>query len=102
MDATKLPFDADAMLAGLRPWVECESPTWDTARIGAMMDVASRDLALLGARIERIGGRMGFGDCVRASFATIFDGFREIVHDLSAAERRALFRDNAIRLYGME
>lgn len=70
MDATKLPFDSDAMLAGLRPWVECESPTWDTARIGAMMDVASRDLALLGARIERIGGRMGFGDCVRASFGT--------------------------------
>jgi glutamate carboxypeptidase len=70
VDATKLPFDADAMLAGLRPWVECESPTWDTARIGAMMDVASRDLALLGARIERIGGRMGFGDCVRASFGT--------------------------------
>jgi glutamate carboxypeptidase len=70
VDATKLPFDAEAMLAGLRPWVECESPTWDTARIGAMMDVASRDLALLGARIERIGGRMGFGDCVRASFGT--------------------------------
>jgi len=41
-------------------------------------------------------------DSVCASFATIFDGFREIVHDLSAAEQRALFRDNAIRLYAME
>ena len=46
MDATKLPFDTEAMLAGLKPWVECESPTWDAARVGAMMDVAARDLDL--------------------------------------------------------
>jgi len=30
--------------------------------------VAARDLAMLGARIETIPGRMGFGDCVRARF----------------------------------
>jgi glutamate carboxypeptidase len=70
MNVNELPFDADAMLLGLRPWVECESPTWDAGRVGRMMDLASRDLALMGARIERIAGRMGFGDCVRASFAT--------------------------------
>ena len=29
MDIAKLPFDADTMLAGLRPWVECESPTFE-------------------------------------------------------------------------
>ena len=40
-------------------------------------------------------------DSLCASFATIFEGFREIVRDLSAAERRALFRDNAIRIYAM-
>jgi len=28
MDITQLPFDADTMLAGLRPWVEIESPTF--------------------------------------------------------------------------
>ena len=33
-----------------------------------MMAIAARDLALLGARVETIPGRMGFGDCVRASF----------------------------------
>ena len=33
-----------------------------------MMDIAARDLAMLGARIETIPGRMGFGDCVRARF----------------------------------
>jgi glutamate carboxypeptidase len=68
LDLSALPFDADAMLAGLRPWVECESPTFDAAAVNRMMDLASRALVLAGARIERIPGRMGFGDCVRASF----------------------------------
>ena len=69
MDITKLPFDADAMLAGLKPWVECESPTFDAARVNAMLDIVARDCALSGAAVERVPGRMGFGDCVRATFS---------------------------------
>ena len=69
MDITQLPFDADTMLTGLRPWVECESPTFDAARVNAMLDLASRDCAVSGAAVERIAGRMGFGDCVRATFS---------------------------------
>ncbi len=68
MDLNALPFDSDTMLAGLRTWVACESPTFDASAVNRMMDIASRDLVLAGARIERIAGRMGFGDCVRASF----------------------------------
>ncbi len=68
MDPRALPFDADAMLDGLRAWVECESPTYDLAAVNRMMDLAARELAIAGARVERIAGRMGFGDCVRASF----------------------------------
>ena len=41
-------------------------------------------------------------DSLCAGFATIFSGFEDIVRDLSAAEQRGLFRDNAIRLYAME
>lgn len=41
-------------------------------------------------------------DSLCASFATIFDGFRSIVRDLSADEQRGLFSDNAIRIYAME
>ncbi|MGK7870103.1 M20/M25/M40 family metallo-hydrolase [Falsiroseomonas sp. E2-1-a20] len=63
-----LSFDAESMLEGLRRWVECESPTFDAAAVNRMMDLAGRDLALMGARVERIAGRMGFGDCVRARF----------------------------------
>jgi len=69
MDIAKLPFDTETMLAGLRPWVEIESPTFDAARVNAMLDHVARECALSGAAIERIAGRMGFGDCVRARFA---------------------------------
>ena len=68
---TDLPFDTDAMLAGLRGWVECESPTWDAAAVNRMLDLATRDLAEMGARVERIpGGRepsgVMMGDMLRA------------------------------------
>ena len=68
MRPNELPFEAQTMLAGLRGWVECESPTFDAAAVNRMMGVAARDLAMLGARIETIAGRMGFGDCMRARF----------------------------------
>jgi glutamate carboxypeptidase len=68
VNPAELPFDADAMLDGLRSWVECESPTWDAGAVNRMMDIASRELAIAGARVERVAGRMGFGDCVRATF----------------------------------
>jgi glutamate carboxypeptidase len=67
--ATALPFDAEEILARLTRWAACESPTFDAAAVNRMMDLAARDLALLGARIDRIPGRMGLGDCVRARFA---------------------------------
>ncbi len=68
MNPANLPFDTETMLQGLRQWVECESPTWDRAAVNRMLDLAARDMALAGATIERIPGRMGFGDCVRARF----------------------------------
>ena len=68
MNPTALPFHVDAMLAGLRPWVECESPTFDAGAVNRMMAVAARDLALAGATTEMIPGRMGLGVCVRARF----------------------------------
>ncbi|MEM7748721.1 MAG: M20/M25/M40 family metallo-hydrolase [Pseudomonadota bacterium] len=63
-----LPFDTDAMLVGLKSWVECESPTYDAVAVDRMMDLAAYDLASAGAEIERIPGRMGFGGSVRARF----------------------------------
>ena len=53
------------MLTGLRPWIECESPTFDAAAVNRMMDLAAWDLAGLGATVERIAGRMNLGGCLR-------------------------------------
>ncbi|MFC7704246.1 M20/M25/M40 family metallo-hydrolase [Plastorhodobacter daqingensis] len=68
MNALNLPFDSNDMLAGLRAWIECESPTFDAAAVDRMMDLAARDMAEAGAVIDRIPGRMGFGGSVRARF----------------------------------
>jgi glutamate carboxypeptidase len=68
MNPANLPFDSETMLQGLRNWVECESPTWDKEAVNRMLDLAARDMAIMGASIERIAGRQGFGDVIRARF----------------------------------
>jgi predicted TIM-barrel fold metal-dependent hydrolase len=40
-------------------------------------------------------------DSLCGGFSTIFDGFLEIVNGFEEHEQRALFHDNAIRIYGM-
>jgi len=107
MDPSALPFDADAMLTGLREWVECESPTFDPGAVNRMMDLASRALVLAGARIERIAGRMGFGDCVRASFphampdvpGILVMGHLDTVHPIGTLNRLP-FRREGNRAWG--
>ncbi len=63
-----LSLRAEEILDSLRPWVECESPTHDAGAVDRMMALAARDLAVAGARVEMIPGRMGLGGCVRARF----------------------------------
>ena len=102
-----LPFDAEAMLPGLRAWVECESPTFDAAAVARMMELAARDLALMGARIETIPGRMGYGPCVRASFphpkpdlpGVLVMGHLDTVHPVGTLEPLP-WRVEGNRVYG--
>ncbi len=63
-----LPFDEAAFLHRLERWVRCESPTWDKAAVEGMLDLATADIATLGASIERIAGSLGFAGAVRARF----------------------------------
>ena len=41
-------------------------------------------------------------DSLVANYDTIFDGFKAIVADLPAADRRKLFHDNAVRYYRLD
>jgi glutamate carboxypeptidase len=87
--------------------VECESPTFEAARVNAMMDIAARECALSGATIERIAGRMGFGDCVRARFSfghpekpgILIMGHLDTVHPVGTLKSLPWRRDGE-RCYG--
>jgi glutamate carboxypeptidase len=102
-----LVFDPEDILAGLKTWVECESPTFDVAAVNRMMDLASRQLALLGAQLDRIPGRMGFGDCVRARFAhprrqepgVLILGHLDTVHPIGTLEQFSWHREGS-RCFG--
>ena len=106
MNPNALPFDTDAILAGLRPWIECEIPTYDAAAVNRMMDIAGRDLVIMGARTERVAGRLGFGDCLRATFAhqaatpgILVMGHLDTVHPLGTLSPLP-FRIEGERCYG--
>lgn len=95
MSYLDLPFDTDDMLAGLKTWVECESPTYDAAAVNRMMDLAAYDFAVAGAEIERIPGRMGMGGSLRARFphpkqgepGILISGHLDTVHPVGTLEK---------------
>ena len=95
MNPANLPFDSETMLLGLRAWVDCESPTWDAPAVNRMLDLAVREMAIMGASIERIAGRQGFGGCVRAKFphpkqgepGKLIAGHLDTVHPVGTIEK---------------
>lgn len=102
-----LPFDAEEMLAGLRTWVECESPTHDAAAVNRMMALAARHLAIMGASVETIPGRMGLGDCVRARFphkssepGILVLAHLDTVHPVGTLQNGLAFRREGDKAYG--
>ncbi|MBX6367056.1 MAG: M20/M25/M40 family metallo-hydrolase [Rhodospirillales bacterium] len=59
-------IDAQEILAGIKEWVEVESPSTDGAAVNRLVDKVAVQLAQIGARVERVPGRDGFGDHIRA------------------------------------
>jgi glutamate carboxypeptidase len=60
------PGTSEALLDGLRQWVEIETPTTDPAAVNRLMDKAESGLREAGAEVRRIAGRDGYGDMLRA------------------------------------
>src|SRR6202162_6533958 len=108
MNLANLPFDSEAMLQGLRAWVECESPTWDVNAVNRMLDLAARDMAVMGASIERIAARQGFGGCVRARFphpkagepGILIAGHFDTVHPIGTLEKKLPWRREGNKCWG--
>ena len=106
-DPLDLPFDTEKMLAGLRHWVECESPTFDAAAVNRMMAIAAREFAVAGAVVETIPGRMGLGDCVRARFphpsnepGILVLAHLDTVHPIGTLANGLAFRREGQKAYG--
>ena len=98
-----LTMDSDEMLGRLKSWVECESPSWDANAVNRMADIASYELSLLDARIDRIP-IPGFGDALRArlphpaagSPGILLLGHLDTVHPIGSMA----FRRDGERCYG--
>lgn len=107
MDVGRLPLDSEALLAGLKPWIECESPTFDPAAVNRMMDLAAAETAAAGATITRIPGPPGLGDCVRGDFphrrrgepGILVMSHLDTVHPVGTLEKLPFRREGA-RCYG--
>ncbi len=72
MNSIDLSFDTEQMIAGLQQWVETESPGTDATAVNKVIDLAAYEFstlaALADASIERIPGRIGLGDTLKARF----------------------------------
>ncbi|WP_435657518.1 M20/M25/M40 family metallo-hydrolase [Brucella pituitosa] len=107
MSAHELPFDLDDMIARLRPWIETESPTFDADAVNRMVDAAAYDFAAVGASIEFIPGRMGFGGSLRARFphkdqgkpGILVSGHLDTVHPLGVIDINPYRREGG-KIYG--
>jgi glutamate carboxypeptidase len=107
MDLKSLPFDTDTMLAGVKRWVECESPTYDPAAVSRMVALASDDLRAMGASVEPIAGPPSLGDCARAAFphersgepGILIMAHMDTVHPVGTLEKLPFRRDGG-RCYG--
>ncbi|WP_172327506.1 M20/M25/M40 family metallo-hydrolase [Mangrovicoccus sp. HB161399] len=102
-----LDFDTDGIIDGLKPWIECESPTWDATAVDRMMDLVAMKCAELGATVERIPGVMGLGGSVRARFphpkmgepGIMITGHFDTVHPVGTLAKNP-FRREGGKVYG--
>jgi len=76
------PFEAAAILEGIRRWVEIESPTERPDRVNQLVDLVASGYRDLPASVERIAGRDGCGDhlAVRSSWGQEAPGILVLSH----------------------
>jgi glutamate carboxypeptidase len=55
-------LDAEEILAGIREWVEIESPSHDGKAVNKLVGVVEGQLRKVGQKTERVAGADGFGD----------------------------------------
>lgn len=88
-------FETDKLLAGIRAWVEHETPTDAPDAVSGLMARVAAEAAGFGARVQHIPGRDGYGDhlVVRSPWGAADEkgilvmSHLDTVHPLGASER---------------
>jgi glutamate carboxypeptidase len=110
-DATRsnIPvLDPEEILAGIRRWVEMESPTDDAVAVNKLVDMVEGDLSRIGARLKRTPGRDGFGDVLDAHSpwgsedekGILILGHLDTVHPIGALATTHKFRKEGDKVFG--
>jgi predicted TIM-barrel fold metal-dependent hydrolase len=101
-----LPDELDGWRQAMARLAACENVAVKISGLGNLDAVARR--AVVGEVLERFGVRRAVFasnypvDSLRQSYDAIYRGFADCTGKLSTSERRALFHDNAVRIYRME
>ncbi len=101
-------LDGEEILAGIRRWVELESPSHDAAAVNRVVDMAAGDLTRIGARLKRTPGRDGFGDVLEAHSpwgdenekGILILGHLDTVHPVGALATTHRFRREGDKVFG--
>jgi glutamate carboxypeptidase len=108
-ERSNLPvLDAEEILAGIRKWVEIESPSHDAAAVNRLVDVVEGDLTRIGMKVERVPGRDGFGDVLEATApwgdgdqpGILLLGHLDTVHPIGALATTHKFRREGDKVFG--
>ncbi|BBK37345.1 carboxypeptidase [Allostella sp. ATCC 35155] len=105
-EANEPRIDPDEILAGIREWVEVETPSGDGAAVNRLVSRVEAQLGQLGMRVVRHPGRDGFGDTLEARSPWGGEGpgilvlaHLDTVWDIGTLGRRP-FRVDGDRVYG--
>ncbi|WP_395712286.1 M20 family metallopeptidase [Reyranella sp.] len=101
-------FDGEEILAGIRRWVEIETPSHDGVAVNKLVDAVQSDLTRIGAHTQRTPGRDGFGDILEARApwgdenepGILIMGHLDTVHPIGALATTHVFRREGDTVYG--
>jgi glutamate carboxypeptidase len=96
---------SERLLEELRLWVEHETPTTDPGAINGLMDKAQAELQAVGAVLERVPGRDGYGDHLvartpGAGRPVLVAGHLDTVWDHGTLARTIPFRVEGEKCFG--
>ena len=105
-DPSKFPLDAETIAAVIADWARVESPSYDSAAVNRMMDLAGSTIGSLGADTDRVPGEAGYGDVLKAKFGwgsgpgILVLGHLDTVHLVGTLKSALPVRREGDRLYG--